>query len=204
MLACAGLLAAGAAAVIIWRTGRRGAGIAGVAVLLALALLAYPGYLAVQAIRLPVLADVSTDIVDPPAFALSRKALDARHWTTPPNLPSNEREAQRRAYPDVQPILLDRDAEDAYPAVLAAVAANGWQLVEATPPSPRMGAGHVDAIARSAVFRMPYDITIRLRPLAGQTRVDIRSVSRVGRHDFGGDAGEIRKFAAALQDVVSN
>ena len=45
----------------------------------------------------------------------------------------------------------------------------------------------------------PEDVTIRVRPLAGQTRIDIRSASRFGRHDFGGNAGRIQRFAQELQ-----
>ena len=61
VLAClAGLLSA-TAAVVIWRTGRRGAGIAFVGLLLALALVAYPAYLSWRAISLPTINDVSTD-----------------------------------------------------------------------------------------------------------------------------------------------
>jgi uncharacterized protein (DUF1499 family) len=45
----------------------------------------------------------------------------------------------------------------------------------------------------------PADVTIRMRPLAGQTRVDVRSVSRIGRHDYGSNAQRIEKFAAEIQ-----
>ncbi len=43
------------------------------------------------------------------------------------------------------------------------------------------------------------DVTIRIRPLAGQSRIDIRSVSRLGRHDFGANARRIAAFAEQLQ-----
>ena len=43
------------------------------------------------------------------------------------------------------------------------------------------------------------DITIRIRPLAGQSRIDIRSASRLGRHDFGANAKRIAAFAEELQ-----
>ena len=78
VVACLALLFAGAGSVIIWRTGRKGAGIIVAAVLLTALMLAYPGYLAVQAMRLPVLNDVSTDLIDPPDFARSSRAEAAR------------------------------------------------------------------------------------------------------------------------------
>ncbi|MEA2758871.1 MAG: hypothetical protein QOH65_1484 [Methylobacteriaceae bacterium] len=199
LVACLALLFAGTAAVIIWRTGRRGAGVVASGVLLAALLLCYPAYLAANAVRLPLLNDVSTDLVDPPQFSRSKIALAARAERTPEVPPPQSRQEQRLAYPNIQPILLDQEADEAYQLVLRAIAARGWKVVEQTPPGGRIGVGHIDAIDRSLVMGFPADVTIRMRPLAGQTRVDVRSVSRVGRHDYGSNAQRISKFAAEIQ-----
>jgi len=167
--------------------------------LLAILVLAYPTYLAVQAIRLPVLNDVSTDLDDPPAFSLSRKAMAARKDWVPASVPAAVRQAQAKAYPDVQPILLDLDGDEAYQTVLRAVFARHWTIIEAIPPGGRLGLGHVDAVAHGLIFGFADDIAIRIRPLAGQTRVDVRSVSRVGRHDFGANAQRIEAFTDELK-----
>ena len=45
----------------------------------------------------------------------------------------------------------------------------------------------------------PDDITIRIQPLAGQTKLDVRSASRYGRNDFGVNARRIERFAEELQ-----
>ena len=66
---------------------------------------------------------------------------------------------------------------EAFDAALKALAANGWKIIEQRPPGGRSGLGHIDAIATSFMLGFPSDITLRLRPLAGQTRVDIRSVN---------------------------
>jgi uncharacterized protein (DUF1499 family) len=199
VIACLAVLCAAAATVAIWRSGRKGVGLLLSGATLAALLLAYPSYLAVQAIRLPVLNDVSTDIDDPPSFSLSRKALQARKGFVPPSISAALRQAQVRAYPDVQPILLDLDGDEAFQTVLHSVAAIHWTIIEGTPPGGRLGLGHVDAIAHGFVFGFADDITIRVRPLAGQTRVDVRSVSRIGRHDFGANAARIEKFADELK-----
>ena len=201
-IACAAFLSAILAFVVIWRGGRKGAGQAFAGLVLATLLLAYPAYLAQQAMRLPRLADISTDIADPPNFSLSNEALTARGDTTPPSLPIARRKAQVKAYPQVQPILLDLDARDAFDAALKALAANGWKIVEQRPPGGRAGLGHIDAVATSFVLGFPSDITLRLRPLAGQTRIDIRSVSRFGPYDFGASPRNIASFEAALEEVV--
>ncbi len=199
VIACLAMLCAGAATVAIWRTGRKGVGILMTGSIIALLLLAYPTFLAIQAVRLPVLNDISTDLDDPPTFSLSRKALAARGGLVPPSFPVRDRQLQAEAYPDVQPILLDLDGDEAYDTVLSAAAARHWTIIDAIPPGGRLGLGHVDAIDHGMVFGFADDIAIRIRPLAGQTRIDIRSVSRVGKHDFGANARRIEAFADELK-----
>ncbi len=198
-VACIGLLLAGAGAVVIWRTGRRGVGSIVGCVFLSLLLLGYPAWLAVQAIRLPPLTDVSTDLIDPPDFARSSRALAARAGVAHDLIPTEAREAQRRAFPNVSPIVLDLDVEEAWEIVLKAVAARKWLVVDQVKPGGRIGVGHIDAIDKTLVMGFPEDVTIRVRPLAGQTRIDIRSASRFGRHDFGDNARRIQRFAQELQ-----
>jgi uncharacterized protein (DUF1499 family) len=199
VIACLAVLCAGAATVAIWRTGRKGVGLLLTGSFIALLILAYPAYLTYQAVRLPALHDVSTDIDDPPAFSLSAKALAARHGFVPASVAPESRQVQLTAYPDVQPIILDLDSDDAYQTVLATAAALHWKVIDARPPGGRMGLGHVDAIAHGMFLGFPNDVTIRIRPLAGQTRIDVRSVSRVGRHDFGANAKRILAFSDELK-----
>jgi uncharacterized protein (DUF1499 family) len=202
-LAAGAILWALLAFVVIWRTGRQGAGQAAAGLFLALLLLAYPAYLAATALHLPRLTDLSTDVADPPVFSASRVAQAARRGTTPPSLPASMRKRQALTYPKIQPILLDLDAAESFAAILKAIPATGWRLVEATPPGGgRTGIGHVDAIARSAILGFPCDITIRVRPITDQTRVDVRSASRFGPYDFGANRHNIETFEAALEAAV--
>ncbi len=202
VLACLAGLLAMTAAVVIWRTGRRGAGGAAAGLILALGILAYPAWLSWQAVSLPMIDDVSTDLDTPPSFLRSIKALEARAWRTPPAPTEEMREAQRRAYPKVQPILLDMPVEDAYRLALQVAKARGWRIVDAIPPSVREGVGHIDASAKSLFLGFVDDIAIRIEPLANQSRIDIRSASRVWRHDFGANAQRIERFAADAQEMA--
>ena len=199
LIDCLALLLAGTAAVVIWRAGRRGVAhmLGGVA--LSAALLAFPGYLALQSLRLPVLNDISTDIADPPQFSLSRRATEARNGLNPRVRATSERQPQRAAYPGVQPILLELEGDEAYQLILKAVQALGWKIIDQSAPGGRAGLGHIDAVARTLIMGFPDDITIRIQPLAGQTKIDVRSVSRYGRNDFGVNAGRIERFAEELQ-----
>jgi uncharacterized protein (DUF1499 family) len=199
VIGCLAVLFALAGVVVIWRTGRRGVGTVAAAFLLATLLLAFPTYLTYVAVRLPLINDVSTDLIDPPDFLRSGRALAARGGLEHPETAEATRETQRRAYPDIQPIVLDLDVDEAWQLVLKALAARGWRVVDQVKPGGRSGLGHIDAIDRTAIMGFPEDITIRLRPLAGQTRIDIRSASRFGRHDFGSNARRIEAFATELQ-----
>ncbi len=198
-LALAALLLVCASAYVIWRSGRRGVGATVTAFVIAAITLAYPAFLAYQALSLPVLADISTDIASPPFFSFSSAAYAARSGFQPPGVSRRAREAQRAAYPDVEPIVVDLDADEAFALVLKTAAARGWRTIDKRPPGGRTGEGHIDFTDHTLVLGFDDDITVRLKPLPGQTRIDIRSASRYGRHDFGANARRIVAFAEELQ-----
>ena len=132
----------------------------------------------------------------------SVKALEARGGRTPPESSPQTREAQQRAYPRIQPILVDLEANEAYQLALEAAKARGWRIVDAIAPSVRERVGHIDASDRSLFLGFVDDIAIRIKPDANQSRIDIRSASRIWRHDFGANAQRIEKFAGAVQELA--
>jgi uncharacterized protein (DUF1499 family) len=203
VLAFLAVLLAGAAGVVIWRTGRTGADKAAIGFALSLALLAEPAYLMVVALRLPAINDVSTDLESPPSFMISAKAREARAGRAPPAFSEAAGAQQKTAYPEVQPVLVDLEADQAFQLALRIAKDLGWRIVDANPPNLRVdGVAQIEATDRSLLFGFVDDIVIRIRPLAIQTRIDIRSTSRVGRHDFGANAHRIDRFAAAVQESM--
>ena len=187
---------------MIWRTGRRGAGMAATGFALSLALIAYPAYLTLEALSLPAINDVSTDF-DTAAelHDLDQGARGARRPDARRRRRAATEAAQKAAYPDVQPLFVDLEAPQAYQMALRVAKDLGWRIVDSTPPNLRGdGVAHIDATDRTLVFGFTDDIAIRITPLANQTRIDLRSVSRIGKHDFGANARRIRKFLAAAQD----
>lgn len=189
------------AVVVIWQNGWRGTARTLGGCLLSLTILAYPSYLALRAAQLPWLNDVSTDLATPPLFSSSPAARTARSGFIHPDPSPKTRDAQRRGYPSVQPILLDLEPEETYKLALKLAQARRWRIVEATPPKGRFGIGHIDAIASSRIMGFPEDVAIRIRPQAGQTRVDVRSASRLERADVGANAARIESFADDLQNA---
>lgn len=198
-LALVALLLFATASFIIWQTGRRGMGVATLAAFIALLTLAWPAYLAFEALSLPTLSDIVTDIDDPPYFSLSRVADAARNGYQPQALAPRMRAAQRAAYPDVEPIVVDMDADEALSLVLKTAKSLGWRLIDQRPAGGRTGDAHADFIDQSLIMGLDEDITVRLRPLAGQTRIDLRAATRHGRHDFGANAQRIQAFSEELQ-----
>ncbi len=202
-LAFIAVIAAIAALASVWRTGAPGAGLAIRGLLLALLLLAWPGYLAVSAARLPLQNDVTTDLAEPPSFSRSRAALDARQGYVPAELDRQTVTEAENDSVDLRTITLEQPPEDAMLLVQRAATNLGWLVIDSVNPSGRTGTGRVDAIARSLLFRFPDDITIRIRPGVGETRIDLRSASRIGRHDLGANARHIRDFRREL-DALAN
>jgi hypothetical protein len=188
---------------VIWRTGRRGTARALSALLLAAVVLAYPAYLVTVAARLPTVADVSTDPGAPPAFSSAPAAVAARGGGGHDDPPAEAREAERRIYPNLQPVMLDVSVDEAYDFALKAVQGRGWRVIEAAPPKGKFGTGHIDAVAPTRVMALPDDVAIRIRPALGQARVDIRSASRFSRADSGENAARIQSLSDEIQDAAS-
>jgi uncharacterized protein (DUF1499 family) len=199
-LALIAVLLALAAFVRIWMEGRRGVGAAVKGMFLALLILAWPGWHGVRALTLPALNDISTDIEEPPAFSRSRAALEVRGGHVPADPPPASRLLQREAYPQIAPLTVDVTPEEAFELVRRAAANRGWQIIEAIRPGGRVGLGRLEAVDRTFLLRLPDDVTVRIRPRADGSRVDVRSASRLGRHDLGQNARRIRAFL----DEVSN
>ena len=201
VLAGVALVLAVAAYVDIWRNGAVGVFRANIGFVVAALVLAAPLWQVARAYTLPAINDVSTDLADPPAFSRARTALAARNGHVPAESSLDTREKQRRAYTDIAPVTLELGPEEAYDLVLEALKELKWQVVDQSAPSARSGLGRVDAIDRTRVFRFSDDITIRIRPLANETRIDIRSASRVGHHDLGANAARIRLFNETLTEL---
>ncbi len=195
-----GILSALAAFVVIWNDGLRGLGHAVTAIAIGLALLAYPAYLVSIAYRLPAIADITTDPIDPPRFeAVAR----VRPRTANPVIYAGlyAAEQQRASYPEVEPLALGVPPRAAFDAALALANKRRWRVVDAREPAPRRE-GRIEAVARTPIMGFRDDIVIRVRSNDEDSRVDMRSASRYGRHDLGANAARIVSFLAELQETV--
>jgi hypothetical protein len=200
-VAAAAVVLAIAAAASIWIRGRRGVARI-VATFFLVALLApYPAYLVYSAGRPPWLADISTNVDDPPEFLTSAEAVAGRDGWTPAPLESARRQEQADAYPDVKPIVLDMEMDEAFKATHDAVLQLRWKILqEVRPGGPKRPEGHIEALAHSPALNLPVAISIRIRPGEDETRVDMRAVTRYLPNDLGAGAHLIGKLSDSLEE----
>lgn len=145
-----------------------------------------------QAKRLPVITDVTTDTANPPAFvAILPLRADAPVPSVHPG--PAVAQAQRAAYPDIAPLLLRVPPNDAFVKAASVARAAGWEIVAADP-----AAGRIEATATTPWFGFKDDVVVRITPAPGGSRVDVRSVSRVGKSDLGTNAKRIRNYLAKV------
>jgi uncharacterized protein (DUF1499 family) len=197
-LALVAILLAFGAGIAIWTEGVGGIREAVTALLLGLALIAYPLYIGIKAYKLPAIYDVTTDPIDPPRFeAIARLRPRDANPVTYAGLYTAEQ--QRVAYSDIEPELTTASPQEAYDAVIKVIGKRKWHVVDARPPqaaAPRDGL--VEAIARTPILGFRDDVVVRVRATQQGARIDVRSASRYGRHDLGTNAERVR---ALIEDV---
>lgn len=108
--------------------------------------------------------------------------------------PREQTEAQRTAYPDIQPLRLPAAPNIAFERAKGAIEEAGWHIVREDP-----SAGRIEAVATSFWFGFKDDVLVRISADGAGSRVDVRSKSRVGRGDLGTNAQRIRSFHRRLQ-----
>ena len=198
VLAVAAMLTAVAAMVVIWREGVDGLGHALWALFIGAALIAYPAYLGTKAYRLPMIYDVTTDPDDPPRLeALAR--VRPRSGANPVTYPGPAfATLQRVAYPEIQPLELTVPPRVAYDVVNSVIAKRKWRVVDTRRPQSRGRDGHIEAVARTIIMGFRDDVIVRIRGDDDGVRIDIRSSSRYGLHDFGTNA---KRVASLIEDI---
>jgi len=190
-------LFAGAAALILvvlaalpqWRAG---AWVPILALAFAAAAAGPPIYLLEQAKKLPNIHDITTDTSDPPAFvALMPERVKAKNGAAYGG--AAVAAEQQKGYPDIKPLMVKAPPKEALQRAQEAARALGWEVVAADAES-----GRLEATATTTWFGFKDDIVVRIRPDGSGSRVDVRSMSRVGSSDVGANARRIREFLAKL------
>jgi uncharacterized protein (DUF1499 family) len=186
----------------VWRHGIEGLGAATTAILIGIALLAYPAYLGTKAFRLPAIADITTDPIDPPRFETVGR-LRSREANPIVYAGLYAAELQKAAYPDIVPLETTTSAQTAYDAARAVITKRRWQVINERPPQPGRRDGYIEAVARTPIMGFRDDVAVRIRAVGPGARVDVRSASRYGRHDFGTNAARVRVLLDDIDDIAN-
>lgn len=141
----------------------------------------------------PRIHDITTDTENPPLFkAILPIRKDAPN---PAEYGGPGIAAQQRAgYPDISPLLLPANTNEAFQKALSTAVKMGWEIVEANQAD-----GRIEATDTTFWFGFKDDIVMRMTPDKAGSRIDIRSVSRVGLSDVGTNARRIQKFLTRLR-----
>lgn len=144
--------------------------------------------------KVPPIHDITTDIENPPKFVA---ILPLRaNASNPPDYGGPAIAAQQhKAYPDIKPLMLGVPPGDAFDRALSVARKMGWNIVGAN-----KAANRIEAVATTFWFGFRDDIVIRVEQDGAGSRVDIRSVSRVGVSDVGTNAKRIRRFLAEMRN----
>lgn len=163
---------------------------------------------------LPFIHDVTTDTQDPPTFGAiimaEREALEGVNTVdyAGKRAMTMEKDAegkpimklvsalQTQAYPEVRTLVLNEAPDVAFGRAEQAARDMGWAIKETDAAS-----GRIDATDTTFWYGFKDDVTIRLRPAQGDgTRIDVRSISRVGGSDIGANAARVEAFLEKLAE----
>ena len=116
---------------------------------------------------------------------------------------------QFAAYPDLTTVTVERSSEEVFDLVMSAMGDQHLKMniVRQEPPTSKpVKAGYIEAEDRTLIIGFYDDIVVRVEGDEKRARLDVRSASRYGRHDFGRNADRVRsilrEFVAALERNV--
>lgn len=174
-----------------------GVGLSRTALVVALIPVGILGVQYVNASRVPVIHDISTDWQDPPVFEAALQQRGEQHNSLDPNPESIA--AQHAHYGNLGgPRVFNR-----LPPQLMGIAKEvaqdmGWDVLVSE-------SGRLEAVDKSFWFGFRDDVVVRVRAVGADASVlDIRSASRIGRSDLGKNAQRIEDFLQRVTQRVGN
>ncbi|MFT4798720.1 MAG: hypothetical protein ACJAYE_000801 [Candidatus Azotimanducaceae bacterium] len=150
----------------------------------------------IKARSVPPIHDISTDTVNPPEFYV---LVAARESASNDLVYAHEGSAetlaylQKQAYPAVVTATSDLSIAEVVAKSAEILSEQGLEVVNMDPAS-----GIVEATATTFWFGFKDDVVVRASKDGSSTKIDVRSVSRVGQSDIGANAARIQKFITAI------
>jgi len=174
-----------------------------IAIILTLLPVAVLGSNIIKARTLPFIHDVTTDTQNPPQFVAA--VSDRKEGDHPVTYEGEEvAQLQLAGYPDIKPLELNQAVEEVATQAQSVAEALGWDVIAVNTTQQPFT---IEAVDSSTLFGFKDDIVIRIQRVTtpeqnmdvpAKTRVDVRSMSRVGKSDLGANAARIDAFLSAL------
>ncbi len=141
----------------------------------------------------PRIHDITTDIDNPPTFSVAqslRKEGENSLEYAAETLPA----LQSSAYPEIQPLYVSQTAFESYEQAKQTLESLGWEITREDIVNYEL-----EAVDETLILGFKDDVIVRVQADEKGSRVDMRSVSRVGISDLGANAQRIQRFQAAFQ-----
>lgn len=140
----------------------------------------------------PYIHDITTDTENPPRFVAILPLRATAENSADYGGPDLARQ-QLDAYPDIKPIVVNEPPHAAFTRAVQAAQDMGWSIVDTSLRSLR-----IEATDATLWFGFKDDVVVRITPASTGCRIDVRSVSRVGKSDLGTNARRIEAFLSRM------
>ncbi|HEX6982193.1 MAG TPA: DUF1499 domain-containing protein [Balneolaceae bacterium] len=175
---------------------KRRKGMAVTGAILSILVMVFISYWFIRGQQAPPIHDITTDIENPPHFV----EIVALRTEAPNSVEYEGAEIatiQKEFYPKIQTLYLDIPYPRAFKRALSAALKMPWEGIV----SYSKETGVIEATDELAWFGFKDDIVIRVdtAQTRGQSKIDVRSVSRIGRGDMGVNAERIREYLQVVK-----
>ena len=146
-----------------------------------------------KAKSLPFIHQVSTDTVSLPIF---EKVIELRGENSNPLAYDREKiePLQQKAYPQLKPIMSELNKEQAFNKAVDITMKLGWEIVAKNTEN-----GTIEAVDTTLLWAFKDDVAIRILATDTGSKIDLRSVSRIGGSDLGANAARIINFISKFE-----
>lgn len=152
-----------------------------------------------KATSLPEIHDITTDTLNPPVFhdivALRKGAPNSLKYQLD-GAAETLAALQRSAYPDLKTVATSLSSQHVLELSVQILQDQGLDVVNVDPAN-----NIIEATATSFWYGFKDDLVVRIQAVEPGSRVDLRSVSRVGRSDVGANAARIRAFIQRFKSL---
>lgn len=155
--------------------------------LIGLALASPVGYLRLSGHVAPI-HDITTDTANPPAF-IALVGMRGEGANSLVYEGDKLAALQKGSYPDIGPLLVSDQPEQAFARALYVAGNMGWEITGVDASVMRF-----EATDHTLWFAFADDVVVTIKATEGGSRIDLRSVSRVGVSDLGANAKRIMAF----------